>query len=143
MSGRRHQARHRAGLGEMAGGEYRICQELAEHHPEEGIAARRERFRGDGRQIREIFFSSAGDRRLREGWVLLNPNRGDVAQMPRQASLLGRKSLIFAENVLYWAHYKPNPSAACMAPMGSRAKSNRGVAVSARRLCHRKRVKRV
>src|SRR3979490_898093 len=22
---------------------------------------------------------------------------------------IGRKSLIFAENVLYWAHYKPNP----------------------------------
>src|SRR5258707_7175315 len=120
MSGRRNQARYRAGPGEMAGSEYRIRQELAEHHPEEGIATRRERFRGDGRQIREIFFFSAGDRRLREYRVLLNPNPGDVAQMPRQASRLGRKPLIFAENVLYWAHYKPNPSAACMAPMGSR-----------------------
>src|SRR5258708_19252290 len=126
----------------MAGGEYRICQELAEHHPEEGIAARRERFRGDGRQIREIFFFSAGDRRLREYRLLLNPNPGDVAQMPRQASLLGRKPLIFAENVLYWAHYKPNPSAACMAPMGSRETIEQGRGSSARRLCHRKRVKR-
>src|SRR6476620_10743925 len=143
MSGRRHQARHRAGPGEMAGGEYRIRQELAEHHPEEGIAARRERFRGDGRQIREIFFSSAWDRRLREYRVLLNPNPGDVAQMPRHAPRLGRKSLIFAENVLYWAHYKPNPSAACMAPMGSRETIEQGRGSSARRLCHRKRVKRV
>jgi CarD family transcriptional regulator len=38
-----------------------------------------------------------------------------VAETPRKASGFGRKSLIFAENVLYWAHYKPNPSAALMA----------------------------
>src|SRR6202795_1958818 len=64
MPRRRHQARHRARPGEMAGGEYRIRQELAEHHPEEGITARREGFRGPGRQVREIFFSEARYRGL-------------------------------------------------------------------------------
>src|SRR5260370_38709304 len=68
---------------------------------------------------------------------------GDVVEMPRQASRLGRKPLIFAENVLYWAHYKPNPSAACMAPMGSRETIEQGRGSSARRLCHRNRAKRV
>src|SRR5260370_29608142 len=68
---------------------------------------------------------------------------GDVVEMPRQASRLGRKRLIFAENVLYWVHYKLNPSAACMAPMGSRENIEQGRGSSARRLCHRKRVKRV
>jgi len=65
MPGRRHQARHRARSGKVAGGEYRIRQDLAEHHPEEGIPARRQGFRGHGRQVREIFFSSARDRRLK------------------------------------------------------------------------------
>ena len=37
---------------------------LAEHHPEEGRAARRQGFRRHGRQVREIFFSGAGKRRL-------------------------------------------------------------------------------
>src|SRR4029453_3768630 len=92
---------------------------------------------------REKFFPGAWDRRLRGYWVLLNPNRGDVAETPRKASESGRKSLNFAENVLYWAHYKPNPSAACMAPMGSRETIEQGRGSSARRLCHRKRVKRV
>src|ERR1700682_220198 len=129
MSRRRHQARHRARPGEIAGGEYRIRQELAEHHPEEGIPARRERFRGDGRQIREVFFSSSRGRGLTEQGFLLNPNPGDVAETARQSVRIGRKSLIFTENVLYWAHYKPNPSA-CLWPLWVPVQtSNRGVAV--------------
>src|ERR1700732_3128485 len=67
MSRRPHQARYRAWSGKMARGEYRICQDLAEHHPEEGIPGRRQGFRGHGRQIREIFFYRTGDRRLM-GW---------------------------------------------------------------------------
>jgi hypothetical protein len=30
------------------------------------------------------------------------------------------KSLIFAENVLYWAHYKPNPATRICGVRGSR-----------------------
>jgi hypothetical protein len=32
----------------------------------------------------------------------------------------GPKSLIFAENVLYWAHYKPNPAMRILGVRGSR-----------------------
>src|ERR1700742_2972241 len=53
------------------------------------------------------------------------------------------KSLIFTENVLYWAHYKPNPAMRILGVSGSRANNEQGRGSSARRLCHRKRVKRV
>src|SRR5665213_4638090 len=66
MPRRRHQAGHRAGPRKMARGEYRIRQELAQYHPEEGFACRRQGFRGYGRQVREIFFSRTGYRRLIE-----------------------------------------------------------------------------
>ena len=36
------------------------------------------------------------------------------------------KSLIFAENVLYWAHYKPNPAMRNFGPPGSREKHRTG-----------------
>src|SRR3984957_2207837 len=36
------------------------------------------------------------------------------------------KSLIFAENVLYWAHYKPNPAMRIFGPAGSREKHRTG-----------------
>src|SRR3979411_2422162 len=44
--------------------EHRICQELAEYHPEKGSPARRQGFRRHGRQVREIFFSRARHGRL-------------------------------------------------------------------------------
>src|ERR1700754_1028104 len=53
------------------------------------------------------------------------------------------KSLIFTENVLYWAHYKPNPAMRILGVSGSRENFEQGRGSSARRLCHRKRVKRV
>ena len=56
----------------------------------------------------------------------LNPITAEIAETAPQSVRIGRKSLIFAENVLYWAHYKPNPSARVMAPMGSRAKHRTG-----------------
>jgi CarD family transcriptional regulator len=37
-----------------------------------------------------------------------------------------RKSLIFAENVLYWAHSKPNPAMRIFGPPGSREKHRTG-----------------
>ena len=40
----------------------------------------------------------------------LNPNSGEMAKNGTPNALKWRKSLIFAENVLYWAHYKPNPA---------------------------------
>jgi len=40
----------------------------------------------------------------------LNPNSGEVAKIGTPNVPTGPKSLIFAENVLYWAHYKPNPA---------------------------------
>src|SRR3981081_4659823 len=92
MPSRRHQARHRARSGKMAGGEYRIRQELAEYHPEEGIPARREGLRGYGRQIREVFFSCSRDRRLTGIPVPLNPNLGDVAETAAWTVRTGRKS---------------------------------------------------
>src|ERR1700727_2655655 len=36
------------------------------------------------------------------------------------------KSLIFAENVLHWAHYKPNPAMRNFGPAGSREKHRTG-----------------
>src|SRR5450759_871378 len=130
MPRRRHQARHLARPGKMARGEYRICQELAEYHPEERIPARGQGFRGDGRQIREIFFSGSGDRRLINcAGCKLNPIPGHTAETAPQTAQTGRKSLIFTENVLYWAHSKPNPA---MRSTGDRVPvktSNRGVAV--------------
>jgi hypothetical protein len=51
--------------------------------------------------------------------------------------------LIFAENVLYWAHYKPNPAMRNFGVSGSRENIEQGRGSSARRLCHKKRVKRV
>src|SRR5205823_14659356 len=64
MSGGCHQARHRARSGEVAGGEYRIRQKLAEHHPKERIPCGCQGFRGDGRQVREIFLPKSWGRRL-------------------------------------------------------------------------------
>src|SRR6266513_875090 len=56
---------------------------------------------------------------------------------------MGRKSLIFAENVLYWLDSEPNPALRTLASAGSRENIEQGRGSSARRLCHRKRVKRV
>src|SRR5260370_31358648 len=129
MPGRCDQAGHRAGPREVARGEYRICQVLAEYHPEERIPARRQGFRGHGRQIREIFFSGSGYRRLIEYCLQLNPNRADIAETAPQNVQTGRKSLIFTDNVLYWAHYSRTRQPA-YGPYGFPCKtSNRGVAV--------------
>src|SRR5882762_1203509 len=57
---------------------------------------------------------------------------------------MGHKSLIFAENVLYWAVSEPNPAMPpFVVPYGFRENIEQGRGSSARRLCHRKRVKRV
>src|SRR6266576_466215 len=62
--------------------------------------------------------------------VELNPNPGDTAENGLAAPRMGHKSLIFAENVLYWAISKPNPAMPpFVVPMGSVQTSNRGVAV--------------
>src|SRR5436305_13765033 len=146
MSGGCHQARHRARSGEVAGGEYRIRQKLAEHHPKERIPCGCQGFRGDGRQVREIFLPKSWGRRLgatvfdpvssrkHELFRLkalvslhhkLNPNRADVAA----AALKASKSLIFTENVLYWAHCELNWVSRFDPLLGSAKTSNRGVPV--------------
>ena len=94
-------------------------------------------FEGMEGKFEKYFSPEPGHRRLiliAESWPnlttpirRLNPANHRCAET-RQAAL-GRKSLIFAENVLYWAHYKPNPSAALVAPWVPVKTSNRGVAV--------------
>src|SRR3982074_2991690 len=54
----------------------------------------------------EKYFSpnpGAGDEHHR--WYLLNPNARSYPAKCRRARCIGRKSLIFTENVLYSAHY--------------------------------------
>src|SRR5277367_5869394 len=46
--------------------------------------------------------------------------------MASRRSVTAPKSLIFTENVLYWAHYKPNPAMRILGVSGSREKHRTG-----------------
>src|SRR5579863_1853265 len=97
MSRRRDQAGHRTRPRKMARGEHRVRQELAEYHPEKGIPARSQGFRGHGRQVRKIFFPRARDRRLILKGCILVPWREAVCDFLLPAGLtlmpsMGQKS---------------------------------------------------
>ena len=132
------------GLEKWLTGQCRLRQELAEHHPEEGAPARRQGIRGRGRQVREVFLPEPGFGRLIS--VAFGPNLTalrvvNAENQPLIRPVAGRKSLIFAE-MCYIGTLSRSPSAHW--PRWVPVKpSNRGVAVSTRRQCHRKRVKRV